>query len=173
MYDGPGALLFDFLVRPLGFLRFYPLEKELRSIKNRKTLEVGIGTGIMAEYLIERGFDVTGIDSNEQMLRIARDHLSKKTVLVHGKGEDLPFDPLTFDLVIFSYSFHHARTPIKFIKEAYRVLKKGGKVIILDVYPPIVGSTPQTAMEGLAITGFINISFRRDFTSFIVTGKKL
>ncbi|MBT6278026.1 MAG: class I SAM-dependent methyltransferase [Chromatiales bacterium] len=56
-----------------------------------RILEVGVGTGLLAEALVDRGFEVTGVDHTEEMLELARERLGDRVPLYQA-------DVITFDL---------------------------------------------------------------------------
>lgn len=101
---------------------------ELEAIKKvlprrGKGLEIGVGTGRFAYAL---GI-ITGIDPSKNMIEIAR----KKGVNVRlGYGEHLPFKNVAFDYVTIIITICFVKDPEKVLKEAYRVLKKKGKIIM-------------------------------------------
>ena len=86
-------------------------------------LEIGVGTGRFASSL---GI-ATGIDPSSEMLRIAKER-GVDTYL--GFGETLPFPKEVFDYAAVIITLCFVRNPKKVIEEAYRALKKSGKVII-------------------------------------------
>ena len=88
-----------------------------------KGLEVGVGTGRFAGPL---GID-TGIDPSENMVKIAESR-GVKTVL--GRGEELPFADNEYDFVLLAFTICFVDDPDKVIKEARRVLKSKGKIIV-------------------------------------------
>jgi len=101
----------------------------------QKILDVGTGTGAMGLVLAEMGHDVTGIDLSEGMLNKARE--KAKTANLHvefkiGDAERLSFPDNTFDVVINRHLLWTLPYPEKAIKDWYRVLKSGGRVVILD-----------------------------------------
>ena len=86
-----------------------------------RILEIGCGTGRNMEYLKEKGFDITGIDSSEQMLKIAG---TKKVIsrnLVAGSAEKLPFKDNEFEAVLFMTSLEFVNDKDTALKEAFRV----------------------------------------------------
>ncbi len=88
-----------------------------------KGLEVGVGTGRFAAPLkIE-----FGIDPSEGMLEIAR---QRGINVKKGSGENLPFGDAEFDYVAFIITICFIRNPQKALREAHRVLKEGGSIII-------------------------------------------
>jgi ubiquinone/menaquinone biosynthesis C-methylase UbiE len=88
-----------------------------------KGLEIGVGTGRFASCLgIKYGIDPSG-----NMLKIAQ----KRGIDVRqGRGEKLPFASSTFDYVAIIITLCFVKDPYKVLREARRVLKKGGKIII-------------------------------------------
>ena len=94
-----------------------------KAVPKGKGLEIGVGTGRFAEPL---KIDI-GIDPSENMLKIA-ELRGVKTVL--GKGEELPFADNEYDFVLLAFTICFVDDPDKVIKEARRVLKSKGKIII-------------------------------------------
>jgi len=92
-------------------------------LKDKKGLEIGVGTVRFAAVL---GIEYR-IDPSEEMLKIAQKR-GIKTFL--GYGEKLPFNDKEFDFVAIIITICFVRNPEKAIKEAKRVLKIGGKLII-------------------------------------------
>ena len=88
-----------------------------------KGLEIGVGTGRFAAPL---GIAV-GIDPAKNMVKIARERGVDARL---GKGERLPFKNASFDYVAIIITLCFVRNPQKVLKEAKRVLKKRGKIII-------------------------------------------
>jgi ubiquinone/menaquinone biosynthesis C-methylase UbiE len=91
--------------------------------KGKKGLEIGVGTGRFAEAL---GIQY-GIDPAKKMLSIAEKRGIKTFV---GKGENLPFADKEFDYVALIITLCFVENPEEVIKEAKRVLKDKGKIII-------------------------------------------
>ncbi len=106
----------------------YAYLSELNAIKTvlpefEKGLEVGVGTGRFSAPL---GIKY-GVEPSEKMAEIAR---SRGIHVVNGVAEKLPFKDETFDLVLIVTTICFVDDVLKSLKEAYRVLKKGGYVII-------------------------------------------
>lgn len=98
-------------------------------------LDVGTGPGIVAFLLTELGHDVTGVDLSEEMLRNASENAERFNLPVefrHGDAENLPFKDESFDVVVNRYVLWTLPNPDKAIAEWRRVLKPGGKVVIVD-----------------------------------------
>ena len=95
--------------------------------KKGKGLEIGVGTGRFASAL---GITM-GIDPSKNMIEIAR----QRGVIIHrGFGEDLPFWDSSFDYAAIIITLCFTKDPLKVLQEARRVLKKNGKIIMVD-YP--------------------------------------
>lgn len=100
-------------------------------------LDVGCGTGVLAERLARQGFAMTGIDPSEGMLEIMRRRTDLVTG-VRGSGAELPFDSDSFDLVLCVAVMHHIADPVAVratLAEMVRVVKPGGTVLIWDHNP--------------------------------------
>ncbi|MFQ6136267.1 MAG: methyltransferase domain-containing protein, partial [Candidatus Hydrothermarchaeales archaeon] len=96
-------------------------------------LDVGCGTGNYALELAEKGAKVVGIDSSEWMLRISIKNAMERGIHMdhkHAFGEDLQFPDETFDVVLCINMLEFSPNPKKAIEEMFRVLKKGGQLII-------------------------------------------
>lgn len=90
-------------------------------------LDAGCGTGFILHNLKKYG-NLYGLDINEQAVRICKQNGLKNVVC--GSVLDLPFRKETFDIVILADIIEHIKNDKKVIREAYRVLKKNGIVII-------------------------------------------
>ena len=99
-------------------------------------LDVGTGTGRIAELLAPRATRVTAFDKSPEMLRIARarlQHLPTGSVdLVQGEFTALPFADAAFDTVTFHQVLHYAQEPEKALAEAARVARPGGRIAVVD-----------------------------------------
>lgn len=97
-----------------------------------KILDVGCGTGEQIKYwkTLNENLHIEGIDLDEHVVNLAK----KKNLNVSvGNATQLKFKDETFDAVVCLESAFHYKTREKFLKEAYRVLKKDGKLIIADI----------------------------------------
>ncbi|PLK27344.1 metalloregulator ArsR/SmtB family transcription factor [Novosphingobium sp. TH158] len=99
-------------------------------------LDVGTGTGRIAQLLSPNAAHVTALDKSPEMLRIARarlQHLPAGEVdLVQGDFSELPFAAGTFDTVTFHQVLHYAQDPGGALAEAARVTRPGGRIAVVD-----------------------------------------
>ncbi|GBE58460.1 demethylmenaquinone methyltransferase [bacterium BMS3Abin01] len=103
----------------------------------RRVLDVGCGTGNLAVSLAldHPGVSVTGIDFSPGMISAAREKLSPVVDVSFrvAAAEELPFDDGGFDLVYSTLSFHHWEDRRKGLTECARVLRPGGRLIVVDI----------------------------------------
>ncbi|MGL4463599.1 MAG: class I SAM-dependent methyltransferase [Planctomycetia bacterium] len=102
-----------------------------------KVLDLGCGTGLFARRLLNEFFDVevVGLDISEKMLEKAAlncPNVADRLTLVHGDAEHLPFNGGEFDVVACIHSFHHYPQQQKVLAEMNRVLRRGGKAVVID-----------------------------------------
>lgn len=102
-------------------------------------LDIGTGTGRILELYgdrIERG---VGIDLSREMLAMARVNLERAGLrhctVRHGDMYQLPNSAASFDAVIIHQVLHYAEEPVSVIVEAARVLRPGGRLVIVDFAP--------------------------------------
>jgi ubiquinone/menaquinone biosynthesis C-methylase UbiE len=128
-------------------LRLTTRERELRNrlidhleLKpGDKVLDIGCGTGSLAILAKQRQpeIEVTGIDPDDSILRIARKKSRRAGVEIRyqvASADRLTFPDATFDLVVSSLVFHHLPAEVKrdALREARRVLKPGSRLLIGD-----------------------------------------
>lgn len=99
-------------------------------------LDIGTGTGRMAELFAPHAERIVALDKNLEMLRVARaklQHLPTAQIeLVQGDFADLPFSDASFDTVVLHQVLHFAADPAPALAEAARVLRSGGRIAIVD-----------------------------------------
>src|SRR5262249_53689959 len=117
-------------------------------------LDVGCGTGFLSFELIGRGHQVTGIDFAPAMIAEARRKAAAQAVsirLEEGDAEHLAFAPASFDLVTSRHLLWTLAHPEAAIDEWVRVLRPGGRLVIVDgqfdaaAGPPPPGSARTSA----------------------------
>ncbi|WP_339791313.1 bifunctional demethylmenaquinone methyltransferase/2-methoxy-6-polyprenyl-1,4-benzoquinol methylase UbiE [uncultured Imperialibacter sp.] len=116
--------------------------RELKEIKPKQILDIATGTGDFAiEALSLKPDKVIGVDISEGMLamgkkKIARMELEDKVELQMGDSEKLLFDDNTFDAVIVAFGVRNFENLEKGLADMWRVLKPGGKVVVLEFSKP-------------------------------------
>ncbi|MEK6326351.1 MAG: class I SAM-dependent methyltransferase [Actinomycetota bacterium] len=100
-------------------------------------LDVGCGTGALAARLADAGYEVTGLDPSEGMLRVLQERRSRVRA-VRGSGTSIPFEDGRFDLVLSVATMHHIAAPDdvrRTLAEMVRVTSPGGRVLVWDHNP--------------------------------------
>jgi SAM-dependent methyltransferase len=100
-------------------------------------LDVGCGTGVLAERLARAGYQMWGVDPSEGMLEVLRRDAPDVQAAV-ASGTELPFEDSRFDLVITVAVLHHIAAPDdvrRTLGEMVRVLKPGGRLVVWDHNP--------------------------------------
>ena len=100
----------------------------VESLAVKSVLDVGTGTGVFAEAFSTMGLDVTGIDTNIQLLTVARDYVPGAR-FQEGFAEEIPFEDGSFDLVFLGHVLHETGKPLKALQEARRIIRKRAVVL--------------------------------------------
>jgi len=110
----------------------------LPDLNGKKVLDLGCSTGFFTEYALGKGAEVTGVDASQKLV----DRLAKKVfppkVKLHCAdiGQPMPFlKSGSFDVVICSLVMDYIKDWDALLAELYRVLKKGGRIVIATGHP--------------------------------------
>jgi len=99
--------------------------------------DIGAGEGSFSLLLAQRAKRVIAIDNSEKMVeygtQLARKQGAKNLEYRLGDLEEIPIDTASVDVALLSQSLHHAIHPERAIAEAWRILKPGGRIAILDL----------------------------------------
>lgn len=103
----------------------------------KRALDIGTGPGTIPLHLARThsGSSTMGLDISLEMLEKALIHCENMGIsmpLTAADGEFLPFRDESLDVVISLFSLHHMDNPGRLFKEADRVLKPGGSLLIID-----------------------------------------
>ncbi len=99
--------------------------------------DLGAGEGTISQLMAQRAKKVIAVDNSEKMVEfgseLARTHGIGNLEYRLGDIEDVPIRTGTVDLAFLSQALHHASHPERALAEAWRILKPGGRVTILDL----------------------------------------
>ena len=99
--------------------------------------DLGAGEGTFSQLLARRALKVIAIDNSEKMVEygsgLARSHGVENLEYRLGNLESPPIEDASVDLAFFSQSLHHAHHPDRAVAEAHRILKPGGRIVVLDL----------------------------------------
>jgi ArsR family transcriptional regulator len=112
-------------------------EALLRLLPPLEIADLGAGEGAFALLLAQQAKRVVAIDASERMIEVGREQAARNGVsnveFRQGDMEAVPVSAASLDLVFFSQSLHHALHPERAIHEAARILRPGGRIVILDL----------------------------------------
>ncbi len=99
-------------------------------------LEVAPGPGFLSVELAKHGLAVTGLDISKTFVELARKNAEKSGVHVRfeqGNASQMPFADQSFDFLACRAAFKNFADPIGALKDMHRVLKPGGRGLIIDL----------------------------------------
>lgn len=109
----------------------------LRLLPPMVIADLGAGEGTLSQLLARTAKHVIAIDNSEKMVEfgssLAREHGFQNLEYRLGEIEAPPIDDASVDLALFSQALHHASSPQKALKAAHRILRPGGRLVILDL----------------------------------------
>lgn len=100
-----------------------------------RILDVAAGTGTSSAALARSGAEVVAVDFSAGMIEVGRVKHPKIT-FVEADAMALPFKANEFDAVTISFGLRNIENPRKALKELYRVLKPGGRLVICEFSKP-------------------------------------
>jgi ubiquinone/menaquinone biosynthesis C-methylase UbiE len=103
------------------------------SLKGKKLLDVGCGSGCDAMYYSKKGADVFGIDISEKEIEIIKKKVKGEFTV--GNMNKLSYQDNTFDIVTSTYAIQASENVTKSINEMIRVAKKGAEILIVAKHP--------------------------------------
>lgn len=122
------------------YFKFYPyLERHVpfADLAGKAVLEVGLGYGTVAERIARAGADYTGLDIAAGPVAMVNQRLERLGVsgrAVQGSVLTAPFEDGAFDWVVAIGCFHHTGNLQRALDEAWRVLKPGGRAMVMVYY---------------------------------------
>ncbi len=138
-----------FLSRLWPFLYLMPLRRQsvdqrvmrLASCPGGRLLEVGCGAGEMLRQMADLGWEVAGLDPDPKACTVARERALE---IKCGSLEEARYPSDYFDAVIMNHVLEHIGNPHEILKECFRVLRPGGRIVI---------TTPNAASLGHRVFG--------------------
>ncbi len=143
----PAYVVEHYVQKRMGFLLAQSNKSPVRA------LDVGAGTGKLAERLQAQGWQMTGVDLAYSMLRVMQ---RRGGVAVQGSSGVLPFPDESFDVVYCVAMLHHVAEPLAVratVREMARVTRRGGVTVYWDhnpynpYWPIIMARVPQDTGE--------------------------
>lgn len=99
--------------------------------------DMGAGEGTLSQLLARTAKQVIAIDNSPKMVeygaRVAKENGYTNLEYRLGDIEEPPIESASVDVVLFSQALHHAARPQRAIESAFRILKPGGRILILDL----------------------------------------
>lgn len=99
--------------------------------------DLGAGEGVLSQLLARGAEFVHCVDKSPRMVKVGRELARRQGIrnldYVLGDIEDIPLRPGSVDLALLSQALHHAEQPRRALAEAYRILRPGGRIVILDL----------------------------------------
>ncbi len=131
-------------------------------------LEVAPGPGYFCIELAKLGpYAVRGVDLSDSMVKIARRKADEAGVRVdfdQANSSNLPFPQETFDFLVCRAAFKNFAQPVKALQEMHRVLKPGGRALVIDLRrdasPTVVSRAVDRMGLGLVNRTFTKLTFR-------------
>jgi SAM-dependent methyltransferase len=122
-------------------------------LAGKDAIELGCGTAYVSAWLARRGARVVGIDNSEAQLatarRLQREH-GLDFPLLHGNAEQVPYPDASFDFAVSEYGACLWADPARWVPEAARLLRRGGRLAFLTNSELMTLCTP--AEDGVAAT---------------------
>ncbi len=114
------------------------LAEALLKVTNQGVVaDLGAGEGTLAQMLARQADRVIAVDLSPKMVEfgseLARRHDLKNLEYRLGDIEEPPLEDASVDLAFLSQALHHAGSPEKALAEAFRILKPGGRLVVLDL----------------------------------------
>jgi len=125
----------------------------LPEVAGLDTIELGCGTGYVSAWLARLGARPVGIDNSARQLSTARrlqDEHDLHFPLIHGNAEEVPLPGASFDLAVSEYGAAIWADPYRWIPEASRLLRPGGRLVFLGNAALLMLCVPDDERDGPA-----------------------
>jgi ubiquinone/menaquinone biosynthesis C-methylase UbiE len=158
--EGPLARWYAGLARK-SLAEFQALARRVAGqiARGSHVLEVAPGPGYFAVELARLGdYHVTGLDISQTFVEIARRNALEAQVEVdfqQGNAAQMPFESDAFDFLLCRAAFKNFAEPVAALREMHRVLKPGGKALIIDLRRDASTASINQAVDGMGL-GLVN-----------------
>ena len=140
--------------------------------KGSRVLEVAPGPGYFSIELAKRGsFAITGLDISRTFMRIARENAAEAGVEIdfqQGSASNMPFPKESFDFLLCRAAFKNFALPVEALKEMCRVLKPGGRAVIIDMRGDATRESLDRHVDSMGLSMFNRIMTRWAFRTMLV-----
>jgi ubiquinone/menaquinone biosynthesis C-methylase UbiE len=121
-----------------------------------RVLEIAPGPGYLSIALAKLGsFKITGLDISQSFVQMASEYAKREGAVarfIHGSASDIPLEDGMFDLIVCRAAFKNFSEPLKALNEMHRVLKPGGRAIIIDLRKDASWDEIVAYVDGLQIS---------------------
>ena len=137
-------------------------------------VDLGAGEGVLSQLLARKARSVICVDNSPSMVKVgtalAKEHGFENLSYLLGDIEEVPLPDDSADLALLSQALHHARKPEKAIAEAWRILRPGGRLAVLDLNQHSfekarelyadrwLGFSPNRLYHWIKAAGFVDVS---------------
>lgn len=118
-------------------LNYQAIRGESLSFHNKTVLELGCGTGLNTQHIALEAKKVIGVDFSEQMLFKARERNSEDNIrfVTADITKYWDFEDESFDFIVANLVLEHVEDLSHIFREAYRVLRRNGKIYLAELHP--------------------------------------
>jgi ubiquinone/menaquinone biosynthesis C-methylase UbiE len=139
---------------------------------NAEVLEVAPGPGYFAVELGKLGnYGITGLDVSKTFVDIARRNAAEAGVNAHfqvGNASNMPFESGRFDFLFCRAAFKNFSEPVRALQEMQRVLKPGGRVLIIDMRGDSTKEEIEECVQRLNLPFFSRVFTRLAFRTMLL-----
>lgn len=121
---------YDIFMKAFQLYKVEEIKDSLKLQGNEKIVDIGGGTGYLAQHLCDQCRKIYVVDESERMLSQIK--TSEKILPILGDGLHTNFEDGSMDVVILADVMHHIEKQQKLMEEAHRILKEKGRILVLD-----------------------------------------
>ncbi|MDR2660405.1 MAG: class I SAM-dependent methyltransferase [Spirochaetaceae bacterium] len=142
--------------------------------KKPNILEVAPGPGYISIELSKLGnYAITGMDISADFVDISRANAKRENAdvnFIQGNVSNMPFMDASFDFLFCSAAFKNFHDPAQALREMYRVLKPGGKGLIIDMNRNASDAALKAVVNDMKLRGFDRFFMSLTFRFFLRNG---